>query len=687
MVEFSRIKEELSMNNVKNNAIPSETIIFMEFVNKNTDIIKKLKSQSQNYDLSNGLTLEFIENEIIPIAEENGFKINPKDILNFENQFSGKNSELSEETLEKVAGGKMNNRFLASGMLGIALLTGISNLQSVNSMVNNVDTSSTSASQAPEVSVRIVKNPQNNELTSAEKEYFQNKIGSEYKIISTNGKSGSFATVYDLEDMKGNKFVLKIPNKPIDTERWIAKQTKTRDTIQKYYKDYNGELKIPNYVKIGQDFIIEENLGEQLTYEEIGHLSLEQIDGFAKSMAEFLAYTHKQEKGNEFKYVLGREGFFTLKDCYDYLNNAGVLNESEQKELLDLIEKFNNRDTSDETSTLTHCDIRLQNIVYNPQTKKFGIIDFEMLNTIAPMYYDFTSGTVASFGFPYDIASKTIDYYNEISDVKVNKEKIKMFHKLGTMFEYCYVAKVVNRKTDSNQIKDVWENYLKPRLQDIEDGFLEVSHFETEHFKLEYPKVEEEKVKELTKELEKNYGRITTDLDVSLDKKTFVKLFKSKTAFQQSIGCYGASDVDWITGVGGNNAIKVRMDIDFDSLRQVIVHEFTHVATEAINSGHIPFVFMEGIATYEAGQKSLKESLKCVDHLPSDSEWLIKNNIPGNLRYGFAYSFTEFIVKNYGYEKIRELLKINYQNNEFHFDNIKDIYSAWRQDFLNKIIK
>lgn len=228
-------------------------------------------------------------------------------------------------------------------------------------------------------------------LSQDEIEYYQGKIGSDYKIISPKGMSGSYATAYNPEDNQGNRFVLKICNNPQNTEHRIQQQRKTQEKINKYYSDYKGNLKIPNYVKIGNDFVIEENLGEKLELKILENLDDKEQEKFVNGIAEFLAYTHKNERGNIFPYILGHEGFFTLKDAYNYLNDAGALNSDEQKSLTDLISYFEKRDTSDEITALTHTDIRLQNIVYNSKTKTFGLIDFESLNTIAPIYYDFTS--------------------------------------------------------------------------------------------------------------------------------------------------------------------------------------------------------------------------------------------------------------------------------------------------------
>ncbi len=52
-------------------------------------------------------------------------------------------------------------------------------------------------------------------------------------------------------------------------------------------------------------------------------------------------------------------------------------------------------------------------------------------------------------------------------------------------------------------------------------------------------------------------------------------------------------------------------------------------------------------------------------------------------KYAFACSFAEFIIKNYGYDKMIEFLKVDYQNNKFDFESVNEIYSKWRISVLN----
>ncbi len=655
----------------------ANVILFFEFLKENKEVL-------ENLDIHD-LSLETVEDKLIPLAKKHGFNITAKDIFGFLSEYQKEGSgPIGDELLENVAGGKGNfNRFMAASLLTITGLTGIVNTNQAYAAVSGSNTS-VSQSKSIKSSFKTIKDQKNNTLNDEEMKYYQAKIGNEYKFVSNKGKVGTVTTVYDIENSKGEKFVLKISCNPVNTEKWIKKQTEVWNKIKTYYKDYKGELKIPNYIKIGDDFIIEESLGEPLNAEVLGNLSPDVLEKLPKGLAEFMAFSHKQERGkSDEKYSFGCEGVFTLKDAYNYLNDAHVLNENEQTMLLDLIDKFNNRDKSDEISALTHCDTRLQNIVYNPKTEKFGLIDFDMLNDIKPIYYDFTSAAVGAFGIPYDISCRTVDYYNEISDTKIDKEKVKLFHKLGSMFEYCMVAKFRDKKTDNKQIHELWQNRIKPRFEEIDKGFLEEDKIETKHFKVTFPKSEKEKVNKVMETLKKNYLKVTSDLGVKFKEKTPIRFFINKDELHRNLGCYGFKEYDYIEANEKNGYIRSRLDLPVDELSTLLTHEFTHAAVNKLNpSGNTPFVLNDGIATYEAGQSQNSFLKRNVQTLPDECGWLMKSEMPDYLKYPFAYSFTEFIIKNYGYDTMIKLIKTDFAKDDPNFESVKDIYDTWKKNFF-----
>lgn len=268
-----------------------------------------------------------------------------------------------------------------------------------------------------------------NELTKQEIAYFDEEFGGEYTIIQQLGKTGARSSAYLMKDKEGNKYTLKVPNSESEAQTWIEDQTKVVEQI-KDLSDYTGGSNIPQYIKVGKDYIVEKYLGEELTLDLYNSLSDEEKEQIAKDMASFLVYLHakKPEKTTE-----------KLNLC-DYLDKIAdhiktLQTEEEQIRLLEQIEEFKTRDTNDEICVLIHGDIRSQNVLYDKDTKKVAIIDFELLEQ-GNIYHDFVPFAAASFELNYELLFNIVDYYNQASDYKVDKEKIRLFHELGIWDEY-----------------------------------------------------------------------------------------------------------------------------------------------------------------------------------------------------------------------------------------------------------
>lgn len=199
---------------------------------------------------------------------------------------------------------------------------------------------------------------------------------------------------------------------------------------------------------------------------------------------------------------------------------------------------------------------------------------------------------------------------------------------------------------------------------------------ETKHFKISYSNWENEKINSVANSLEKNYNSILAHLNLqNIDLNLNLNIYSSLKDFHDAIGWNDAPD--WIRGRFQDELIEIVVENpDTERAVALITHEMTHIVTRYINSGFIPMVLFEGIATYEADQSYLKNQLKDLDSVISLEE-LFSINYSNKFSYPLAYSFTEFIIKNYGYEKILQLLKVNYQNNEFDLDSIKEIYFRW----------
>ena len=186
-----------------------KVILFFEFLKNNKEILKDV-------DI-NDLSLKNVEDNIVPLAKENGFEITAKDIFRFFNEYTeyleNKTNLIDDKDLEKVAGGTGNfNKIIAASVLSLIGITGsVVDNQAYAAEPGN---SSTMQSEKAKSSIKTVKSQFDNTLSDAEMKYYQEKIGDEYKFVGNKGMSGSYATAYKIEDKSGNEFVLKISNNP-----------------------------------------------------------------------------------------------------------------------------------------------------------------------------------------------------------------------------------------------------------------------------------------------------------------------------------------------------------------------------------------------------------------------------------------------------------------------------------------
>jgi hypothetical protein len=174
-------------------------------------------------------------------------------------------------------------------------------------------------------------------------------------------------------------------------------------------------------------------------------------------------------------------------------------------------------------------------------------------------------------------------------------------------------------------------------------------------------------INDLSKILNENYERISNDLKVSVKEKVDVEIYPDIQGYHNAIGAPNAPN--WSVGTGWGNKIRMVSPLNpggyhtYDTLMQVVVHEFTHIAEYNINSnlGSMPIWLSEGIAAYEAKQMSddakaaIKESLR-KDEIPNFSE-MNTNNFSEIGGYTFSYTAIEYIVKNYGFDSIISLIK------------------------------
>ena len=223
----------------------------------------------------------------------------------------------------------------------------------------------------------------------------------------------------------------------------------------------------------------------------------------------------------------------------------------------------------------------------------------------------------------------------------------------------------------------------------------------TAHFSISYNESEKAAIEDLKSQLENNYDRITTDLKQPMDKPVNIKIYPDLDSFhfanKLKSGIFWWINIfkkeeSWVVGntdLRGDIMMVSPLNpgengFTYDDILKVAVHEFTHAVSVKAgnNTGFIRSGFgmliNEGLAVYEAGQgsnyekdeqfnsKVLEAVLQSIDDIKPDSTY----------RYYAGYSFVKYVVENYGYDKIVELLKKDYSGN--NYDNeTKDLYNEW----------
>lgn len=213
-------------------------------------------------------------------------------------------------------------------------------------------------------------------------------------------------------------------------------------------------------------------------------------------------------------------------------------------------------------------------------------------------------------------------------------------------------------------------------------GSLELK-VESKHFIVSCSMADEKCIKDVLNTFESNYDRVTGDLKCKLNEKVKVNIYPDINAFHKAIGNPNAPD--WLVGTANGGIIRMVSPLNpgkvhnYSSMIKVVVHEFTHIVQGKI-SNHLydmPLWLSEGTAVYEAGQidnslrrfvsNGIKNStVPSLDDMNSNKF----SDIGG---YQYSYTVVEFIVKNYGYDRLIDLIKSP--------DDFKDILGISKEEF------
>ena len=205
---------------------------------------------------------------------------------------------------------------------------------------------------------------------------------------------------------------------------------------------------------------------------------------------------------------------------------------------------------------------------------------------------------------------------------------------------------------------------------------------ESEHFIFYSEEQDRKCLLDLKENLEKNYNKITDDLNTRLNEKTKVYVYPDIKQLHKAMG--DENLIDNIIGCSFDNKIEIVSPLNpgsvhnYSSVEQAVVHEFVHVVVANINNTQeIPMWLNEGIAVYESGQ--MNDNMK-----KFITDKVIKNDIPSlkslnenfdleKGSYPFSCTIVEYVIKTYGYEKLNFIIKKP--------DNIENILGISSNEF------
>lgn len=235
-------------------------------------------------------------------------------------------------------------------------------------------------------------------------------------------------------------------------------------TIKANYADTGVMLpEIIETKNLGNKQIIKEKIipGKDFNIDLYQSLSEEQKNNIAKQMAMFLNAMHQSFPIEAPKESIKNMTNGKLNSANDIIAKfAGTLPKNVETRLKQAEQYLITSDISDELIVMTHKDLRTANIIYDKDTGKLAVIDFELAGH-GNVYRDFIPYSTST-SMPWDFTKRVIEYYNKIPNkkhpIKINQEKVK------NMLVYALLCEIA-RATSPQDMQNTTEKDIKELYQ------------------------------------------------------------------------------------------------------------------------------------------------------------------------------------------------------------------------------
>lgn len=269
---------------------------------------------------------------------------------------------------------------------------------------------------------------------------------------------GAHSTIFIDENEPG--IVIKKPHKSADGDIYLKQQQHGYDIIESI-KARSKDLGVvlPEIVEINEkDKTIREKMVSGVIFDKTNKvysgLSEEHKDDIAKQMAIFLNAMHSSSKcqpAEESIINMRKDGPKNADEIIAKFD--GRLPKSVTNKLKAAEQYLQESDKSDELIVMTHKDLRKPNLMYDANTNKLAVIDFELAG-LDNVYHDFIASAPAS-SMPWDFTKRVIDYYNKIPDkkypIKINPKKVQNMLLYGVLHEYARCIKPGDNENSTEQ--------------------------------------------------------------------------------------------------------------------------------------------------------------------------------------------------------------------------------------------
>ncbi|MDS0524589.1 peptidase MA family metallohydrolase [Clostridium sp. SHJSY1] len=221
---------------------------------------------------------------------------------------------------------------------------------------------------------------------------------------------------------------------------------------------------------------------------------------------------------------------------------------------------------------------------------------------------------------------------------------------------------------------------------------------ETEHFIISYTKMDKPCIDKVLKRLEDNYISITRKFKEQLENKQNIEIYYKNEELHNALKLSNAPN--WIRGGVRENIIVITSPLNpppgsnFDNVLNTAIHEFIHIIINKINK-FTPRWLNEGIASYEGKDNNeiwIKETVKnglINGKVPTFEDLDTGNDFEKFFAFnGYQYSYTivEYIIEEFGYNKLHDLIKFPKKYIDIFGINEKELQNNWLKYINNNYL-